>query len=274
MRKTTQIPALLIFAVVLTALTGCTTMDRMYRGSTRMTNPDKMKLQTNVKWLTPPTSMGLTPVAPEKRTVYLRYKNSSGSNMPDMRADIEQSLQQAGYSVTRDPTEAKYTMTVDCRFFGVNREKDAGGTLLTGGILGGILGAVAGHNIGDGYTGEGAAGGAIAGAAAANVLANRNKMVELDLVFDLRVGERIKGGVKTQKAVDTSSRVSQRTSSGGERGSSGTRSTSTQKFERKADFVYYKNRIVASARKMALRPEEAQPVLRDRIVKAVSNVLP
>lgn len=255
-------------------LTGCQTADRAYEGTARVVNPDSTRLQGGVKWMTPPSQMGLRQTPPSSMTVYLRVKNSSGTPVEGLYDHVAAQLRQAGYEVTRSIGEAHYTLLADTRYYGENRERDAGAAMLTGAALGGVTGAVVGHNVGDGNRDIGAAAGAAVGAAVGNILANRNKMVEIDLVVDVRVGERVPGGVTTKTTTDTDSGVAHRDRSGAEVGRSSGGSTESQSVTRQDDFLYHDNRIVAHARRMNLTPEAALPHLKSRIAMAVGSVLP
>ncbi|MCF7854692.1 MAG: complement resistance protein TraT [Candidatus Pacebacteria bacterium] len=256
---------------------GCSTMDSMYRGTTRVVDPDKMTLQTDLRWLSPPISMGLRPPAANERAVYFRLKNSAGVAVPGLYEEVVRGLQQAGYRVTQDPSEAHFNLVSDVRYFGETRTKDGLGPLLTGAVLGGATGAVIGHNVGDGYGREGAVAGAVVGGAIGNVMANRNKMVEIALVVDLRIGERIQGGVNTLRKGSTEAGVTHRdvVGVGGEEGGhSATTTTTTQQVEVEDEFLYHGNRIATSGKKMGLTPAEALPVLTEKISLALSSVLP
>jgi len=256
-------------------------MDRGYQGLTKVTNPDKARLQAGVKWLTPHPS--LREVSASKMIVYLRVKNTSGSPVPigQLRASLMDGLEAAGYRIVRDPEEASFAMRVDVRGYGENRQKDMGAGALASTVIGGVAGAAAGHAIGgDGRaTGLGAAGGALLGAGLANIMANRNKMVEIDMVVDVRIGERIKGGVKTTRSSEDGTHVhhQDRTAVAGggvEGGGSKGGSSDRQQVELKEDFLYHKNRLVAHAVKMNLTPEEALPVVSQKLASALSSILP
>jgi outer membrane lipoprotein SlyB len=264
--------------VMVTLLIGCSTMDNAYRGTVKVVNPDKMTLQTDLKWMTPPTSMGLRQVGPDRMVVYLRFKNSSGAPVPNLYERIRGGLEQAGYRVTSNPEEAHFTVVTDVRYFGENREKDGGASILTGAVLGGATGAVVGHNIGSGYGTEGAVAGAVVGGALGNVMANRNKMVEIALAVDIRIGERIQGGVRTVRRGDESSAVTHAdlvdVGGGGEGGRSSSGTSDDQRAEVTDDFLFHSNRIVTTGTKMGLTADEALPVLSDRLSLALSSVLP
>ena len=253
-----------ITVLAVSILTGCATMDRGYRGIVGVVDPDRMEMTSDIKWMTPPVNMGLRPVGPEKMVVYLRLKNSAGYPVEGLYQSLTSGLEQAGYSITRSPDEAHFSVIADVRYFGVNKRGDGGASMITGAVLGGATGAVVGHNVGDDNTLIG--------------MSNRNKMTEIALAVDLRIGERMEGGVETTRSGTTSATATHRagTNVGGglEGGSSSAGTTDTQRVEVEDDFLYHGNRIVATAERMALTPEEALPTLKTRIGLALSNALP
>lgn len=264
-------------AVAMVCLAGCTTMDRGYRGMTGMTNPDKMKLRIGVRWMT--TQPRLREVSGDAMVVYLRVRNSGAAPLAasELARELKAGVAAAGYRVSTDRDEAQFTLNADIRAYGENAHKDLGAGMVAGTVAGGVAGAVAGHAIGGGSgraTGLGAAGGALIGAGIANVMANRNKMVEIDLVVDLRIGERVADGVQTTRRSSQDSSVRQRAGASGEAGASRSGSSETQELELQEDFLYHENRLVAHATKMGLTADEALPVLSERMATALSGVLP
>ena len=257
-------------------------MDSSYRGLTRMANPDAMRLQGGIKWMGPHAQ--LRPVGADRMAVYLRLKNTSGSDLDTaaLYAQVRTGMESAGYRVTTDVDEAQFTVTADVRFYGENSTRDLGAGMVASTVLGGVAGAVAGHAIRPTKTstGLGAAGGALIGAGLANVMANRNKMVEIDLVVDLSVGERVSGGIETTRTSEASTRVADSdnttvAASGASVGGSGQGGSSdTQEIVVHEDFLYHQNRLAAYAVKMALTADEALPFLSQKVAAALSGVLP
>jgi hypothetical protein len=58
--------------------------------------------------------------------------------------------------------------------------------------------------------------------------------------------------------------------SGRSRGGSG----ETQVYQTTEDFLYHQNRLVVFTSRMNLSPDEAQPVLHKRLIRALANTLP
>ncbi len=255
-------------------LAGCAATDGAYRKSAGVMNPERNQLHGGLKWLTPPTSMGLRPVSPDKMTVYLRVVNSSGTELPSLKQTLASNFEQAGYRITDNIDDAHFYLVADTRFYGENRQKDGGGALLTGAAVGGVAGAVIGHNVGSGHIGTGAVAGAALGAAALHVIANRNKMVEINLAVDLRIGERTTQTVKTLRKTDTSAETTHSERVLAEGGRDKGTTTQTQSVETQDDFLFHTNRVVAHVRKMGLTADEALPFLQQRLSSAVGSVLP
>ncbi len=261
---------------------GCSTMDSMYQGGTSMTNPDKTTLKVQTKWMNPMPNLRIPPAT--KRAVYVRIKNSSGSpmDMAYVNAQVKGAFEAQGYRVTLDPNEAFFVVQGDVRFFGDAATKDGTAGTVGGAIVGGVGGAVAGHAIGGNRTGTvaGAAVGALLVGWMMDTLAERNKMVEYDLVIDLRIGERIEGAkVRTQRRGNEGAQTGHSASfnaAGGstEYGSSSGESGETQQVDLQEDFLYHQNAMSAAAVKMRLTPDEAFPVLAQKIARSLGEVLP
>lgn len=268
------------FGLVLLAASGCRLMDSMYRGTISVIDPDRTRLVTGTKWVNPMPN--LRPLALDKRVVYLHYRNSSGSPLPDLGSSIRARFEANGYRVTLNPEEASYLVQVDTRHFGESRTRDGNAAMLGAAAIGGVAGGIIGHNVGDG-SGTNTAVGAGIGAAALGgtmyVMANRNKMVEFDLVLDVRVGERVQGGIVTNRSANETQSTSHSAGVAAAGGSSEHGTTTTQSREDQAmqvrdDFYYHSNRLTAYAVRMGLTPDEAMPVLADKLVMAMGGLLP
>ena len=269
----------LLFAVPLLMFTGCRSMDRAYEGMTGMTNPDKVELQAGIEWAH--AQPNLRPAASLQRAAYVRMRNTSASPVQTdgLYSAVTSQLQAAGYRITQNPDEAAYILDADIRYFGESRNKELGAGAIASTAVGATAGAVAGHAVKEGRgTGIGAAGGALIGAGLANVMANRNKMVKMDLIVDVRIGERISGGVSTERSTEDSAQSRARTSAEAGSGSQGGTSTGgtkeTQRTSVEESFLYHQNTLRAFAEKMRLTPEEALPVLKTKMSTALSSVLP
>lgn len=270
---------MLVLAVGLLA-NGCASSDASYQGSYGVMDPDKVKLSVGSKWMNPMANM--REVGPDKRIVYLRWNNSAGVDFPDLGRDIRAGFEQSGYRVTNNPEEAQYTVRIDLRHFGEASEKVGTMGTVGGAVVGGVAGGVAGHALGN-HSGVNTAAGAVAGAVLVgglmDVMANRNKMIEYDLVLDVRLGERIRGGVKTSRRADEGSETGHSaafSAAGGsnEFGSSNTQASEQQEVQTQDDFLYHKNTLTVYAVRMKMTPEMAIPALAQRVAPALKAILP
>jgi hypothetical protein len=264
----------LVFAWVV-LLQGCRSADSAYVGVVGMTDPDKVKAEASLKWLN--LQPRIRPVSADKMVVYLRVKNSSGSDI-DVSDAVRLEVERLGYRITNDPRQAHFTVSADVRWFGEGASKELG-PIAGGGVAGGVAGGVIGHNVGSGNTVGGAVAGAAAGAVLGNIVANRNKMRNINLVIDVVIGERIEGQkVVTGRSSNEESSVTHRDAvnkgSGAEGGQSSAGSSESQQVSVQEDFLYHENRLTASAQKLNLTLPEAAGVMGPRIAKAIAGVLP
>jgi len=279
MRLANHVTYTLAATVLALGTVGCSTMDSAYR-VTKAANPDAMTVMTGAQWANPIPN--IRPVSPDKRVVYVSFRNLSGADIPmDLFNGIRASFEQSGYRVTYNPDEAWYEVLAVVRHCGEARDKSNTGTVV-GAVAGGIAGGVLGHSVGHGggaSTVVGAAAGAALVGGAMDIFANRNKMVEYDLVVDVRIGERVPGGVATHRQfnerIDTTHSGSTLVAGGGyEGGSSSAQSAEDQAYQLQDQFIYHKNTLTAWARRMGLPAEEAMPVLSRRIVGGMAALLP
>jgi len=261
-----------IFLVSLVCLYGCEGIDRGYESWVKSTDPDRARLATELEWLNPQPR-----IQPSNHNfVYCRVRNSSGADI-NLRHAVQDEIEASGFRLTRNLDEAQYIINADLRYFGESTDKthDA---LVGGAVLGGVGGAVIGHQMGDGHAGEGALVGAAAGALLGNIIADRNKMRKISLIVDVRIGERIQGGVVTnrggQSKSDLGSSNAMGTTGGRESGSSSTGFNESQSVQLSDDFLYHENRVIAWAERLNLAAVEAEPVLTRRLSRAIASALP
>jgi len=252
---------------------GCSTLDKAYVGTVKAVDPDQARLRQETRWLNPQPNLRL--VNADQMVVFVRVRDSSGSSL-DISREVRMALEDLGYRLTRDLAEAQYIINADIRYYGENAESDGGRASLTAGVGGAVIGGIIGHQ--SGRTGEGATIGGLATGLLFDTLANRNKVREFDVVVDVRVGERIEGGVTTTRKSSDAATLSHSGRSGGpagiESGYTSGSSDERQQVVMEEDFLYAQNRMVAYVRSLNLAPEEAAPVLRNRMVKALANILP
>lgn len=212
-------------------------------------------------------------------TVYVRYRNSSGSVI-DIKDTVFNEVKNSGYRVVDDLDQAQYILTADLRFVGEKASQGYGHTIF-GALVGAVAGAVLGHQIGKGKTEKvvGAGIGGALGGLAGKAIDNRNRIITIDMVVDIRIGERIKDGVKTERKANLNSSVNSSTSnissSGSyERSQSGANFGESTLVVISEDFIYHENRFIAAATKLKLTYGEAQEALSGQISKAIASSLP
>ena len=244
---------------------------------TSIMDPDAAELKTSLKQLNPRAN--IRPASEKDMLVYVRYRNSSGSVL-DVKDSVMNEITQSGYRIVNDMDQAQYVMIADLRFVG-QKSSDTYGHTVFGALLGAVAGAVIGHQIGCGTTEKVVGGGigAVLGGLAGKAIDNRNRIVTVDMVVDIRIGERIKGGVTTNRAGDSNRGITQNTrssTSGGsfESGRSGSNYSESTKFEQKEDFFYHENRFIATATKLKLTYGEAHTALSGQISRAIAGSLP
>lgn len=240
-------------------------------------DPDVKVLKTSLKQLKPRAKM--RPVSAKDMNLYIRYRNSSGSEM-DIRDMVESEVKRSGYKLTTDIDQANYILIADLRYVGLKSESGYSGAIF-GAILGAVAGAVIGNQVGGGTTEKVVGGGlgAILGGAAGKAVDNRNKVITVDMVVDLSLGERIKGGVTTkrnQSSKQSKNQSARATTDKGsfEAGQSSNKYSESTEFEQKEDFFYHENRFIATAKKLELTYEEASTALSSKMARAIAGSLP
>tara|TARA_Y100000310_G_scaffold311548_1_gene357926 strand:- start:13594 stop:14394 length:801 start_codon:yes stop_codon:yes gene_type:complete len=258
---------ILTFVLYIIMMAGCQSIDRGYEKMVAATDPDRVKLNTSLKWLNPQPRIPPS----SRRMVYARVRNSAGVDV-DFSKVVQTEILETGYMLVYDPSAAQYILNVDVRHMGERAIKH-GDAAVAGAVGGAVAGGVVGHNTKAG-TGPGAVIGGIAGALLGNIVGQRNKDREYTFVVDVTLGERMDVGVSTSKASDTTNEVSSRAGSSGESGSSVASSSEYQRHESVEDFYFYENRVVISARSLNLKLHDAAPLLIRRASLAIASTLP
>jgi hypothetical protein len=248
-------------------LGGCAGIDRTHESMVMATNPDRVRLQTEIRWINPQPN--IRPVSADRMYVYCRIRNSAGADV-DLRRQILDEIEAQGYRITRDIDEAQFTINADLRYFGETATK-AHDAAVGSAIIGGAAGAVVGHQ--SGSTGEGAIIGAVAGALLGDIIDKRNKDRKISLIVDVTIGERIAGDVRTRRGSKSDQSVATYTG-GQESGRSSAGSHESQSVELTEEFLYHTNRVIAKAERMNLTLPEAEPVLSRRLSRAIASSLP
>lgn len=198
----------------------------------------------------------LDPVAPEKKTVFVQVKNTSGNQGFDVDSRIKNALTSKGYHVTSYPDKAHYMLQANVLQVGKTNLSETN-SMLESGFGGGLIGAAAaGVAGGDGRTilGVGLAG-ALA-SMAADALVQDNMYT---VITDLQISER------TAKA-----KVNESTRAKLQQGSS---TQTTLSSNEKSSWKRYQTRIISTANKANLKLEEALPELAQGLSSSIAGIM-
>jgi gas vesicle protein len=242
---------------------------------TSVVDPEDEKLNLEITWLTEKPI--IRPVSAKNKFVYCSVRNSSGSDLK-LENHIHKALTSLGYQLTDDLEIAHYTLLTDISYHGLKKEEGYSG-LLIGGGTGAVIGSVAGHQV-DPDKGKyiGAGLGAIIGGIAGMMVDEKNALKVIDVVVDLRIGEKVNTGVKTRTKSNSNRNLngalSKANGSGVHAGSSNNVTSEESSFVRNDDFFYHSARLVCSAKKIGLTKEDAQEELTKKLTNSLSQTLP
>jgi hypothetical protein len=236
----------LTIVLVIGLLSGCTAL------STSISKRN-LDVQTKIS-----TSIFVDEVSKSKRKLYLSVRSGVMEfNRNSFRSSIEEQLLNSGngYTLTDEPDEAQYTMSVFVR----NLEKTspaAAASMLSAGYQGVVAGVAV--SAATGGSGRNMAGAGLI-AATAGVVANAFvKDVMYVLVADIQIKERARKGVIVRK----DSKVSTKISDDG---------SSTQRYTEASNQKEYRTRVVTTGNKVNLDLEEAQPLMFTKTAYAMAS---
>jgi len=237
--------------------------------------------QSRVQWVTLPE---LDPPTVANPTVWLRYKDASGSGL-DLLQEVRQAVTAQGYEIVPVATDADYQLVATLQHFDKAGRFDGGESAmrkvaelapLAGAVAGGYAGAEA-TGSGTGVVVGGIVGG-VGGAMASSAYDNFTKVAEWDLILDLQVYEKVEGGF-TETVAGTS--TAEASATGGVRGGSrqmgGGNTSSVEReaaIERERSHFRNTGRLVAVAYQMTMSREEALAELMPRLPGAVASAMP
>lgn len=268
--KSRSIPVLAALGCASLFATGCA-------GFYDLVDPGSQELKVEMSWES--ELPDIDPVDGERRIVYLDYKDASGSDLPNLKADIRNSLEECGYQVTRNIKESWFLINVKVRYFGEKRDETSSGSTY-GAVAGGVAGAAGGYVVGGNSRGTvlGTVGGAGAGALAGGLLDKHNPLRTYNLVLEVSCGERIPEGFTetTLANIGHSGGVSSYNSVEGKARSSYSSSTThkASNLQRKRDFDKQKNVLTISVTKRNLTSDEAYGAAAARLTKALGGIMP
>jgi len=234
----------LVAALGITVLSGCAATQTMIA---------KGELETQTKMT---DTVFLDPVGPDKKTVFLQFRNTSDKQNLTIENRIRQHLKSDGYTVVNNPDDAHYMIQTN-----ILRASEMSPSAAKQAYANGFGGAVIGAGAGAAATGsaQGAAVGGLFGAITETVANAAVEDVTYGLVTDLQISERLYGGEATER---TRSELKQGNSGG-----------TTSTYTESSNWKRYQTRIVSVANKANLKFAEAQPELEDGLVKSISGIL-
>jgi len=196
-------------------------------------------------------SIFLDPVAPEKRVIYVRVRNTSDKPNLSVEYAIKQALANRGYRITDNPEEAHYWLQANVLKAG-RADKRADKSGVSGALTGGAVGSTMGK-------GDGKIAMAVAGALLGTMMDASVKDIYYTIITDIRLSERAKEGVTVTES-DRSSLTQ------------GTQGTKTVSSVENVHWKRYQTRIVSVANKVNLTFPEAEPALVKGLVQSISNM--
>jgi len=191
-----------------------------------------------------------------QKTVYLDVRNTSSSNLaiePIIRARLEQ----AGYQLPSDPTEAFYILQVNVLHVGTSNPsalyssiRSGFGGPLAGGLTGAAIGATT-------SSANGNLKGAVIGSALELIAGSLVKDVTYSIITDIQI---------TERSVDP---VAQKLQSNFQQGAD---TQITQSSDHVSDRKKYRTRVVSSANKVNLKFEAALPQLETQLARSIAGI--
>lgn len=206
----------------------------------------------------------LDPVPPEQMTVFVQVRNTSDKPELDLGPDIVSAVTSKGFTVVRDPKQAKFYLQANVLQVG-KTDPTAIQQQLGGGYGAGLAGAAMGVAIagatGGGYgpSGRSVMAGGLIGGITEVVAGSLVKDVYYSIVTDVQIKERLDDG---KRATLNAKAVNKQ----------GTTGTETVNFTDQVDMKTYQTRIVSTANKVNLEFAEAAPVLRSGLTRALSGM--
>ena len=272
-----RILAACILGALVTSTIGCTAVSR---GLGKITANKYAKPRSGTVWTVPPPQ--LEPPAPNKRTVYLSFRNISDASDINLTNDLRQAAVDQGWTVVTDPTQATYRLRASLRFFG-EVDPESGGRNIAN-KMGWIAGAATGLGTGalvadatDNWA-YGAAAGAGAGGLVGIGIANASAPREWAAIIDFVLEEYSESEIEFDKFTDSSTNANTGAGTGNDRmsdaGGTRTGSSSNASITTRSNYFPHGIRLSSWANQMNMSEEEALPLIQERITKVVTQMLP
>jgi len=260
---------------------GMTTVacDQVSRGLGSLTSNKYAKPRSGSVWVVPPPQ--LEPVALDKKTVYISFRNISDADM-DLTETLKQAATEQGWVVVRDPTKATFRLRASLRFWGEVKPETGGANKASsmGGITGAAVGlgaAAALHSSGRSGLTSAAVGIGVGGLVAVG-MSNASRPREWALICDFVLEEYTKEAVSFTLARASGSASSAGAGASGSRmsvgGGTSQSNTSSGSLTKKSNYFPHGIRLSVWANQMNMKEMEAQPHVDKRLQKVVKQMLP
>jgi hypothetical protein len=248
MRKTSTISKFLVLILIAAFAfnsIGCTQAIKAMEHST---------MQINVKMS---DTIYLEPQSLAKnRRIFIRATNTSDFQEVVLEKLIGEKIAKKGFTIVTDPTQADYIVQANVLYFDTAKEGMTADAILSGAIAGGTAGVlIAGSDLKGGFTG--AVIGTVLGSLGGAIVGSAWKIDEFFGVIDLRIQERVEGGVAGKMVTDAKI---------------GTSTTLTTERVVKSDYQTYTTRLVAKAKQTNMDRNEAAQVLTERITTQIAGM--
>lgn len=205
-------------------------------------------------------SVFLDPAAPQNMKVLVQIRNTSDKPDFTIQREVEASLQARGWTIVRDPAQAKYMLQANILQVG-KMDPTAAQQMFSsgyGGALGtGVVAAGAAYAIkGPGYGREMAGVGLLA-AGAEFISGQMVKDVYYSVITDVQISQHTGGTVRM---------------SGQQNLKQGTGGYESLSYQEDSNWRRYRTRVISSANKVNLAWEEAQPELVRGLTQSIGGM--
>ncbi|MGE4620236.1 MAG: complement resistance protein TraT [Planctomycetota bacterium] len=218
------------------------------------------------------------------RSVTIQVRNPSGLDLDTrrLRALLSARMEEEGWSVTKDPAEARYDITAVIKFWGRNENlPDDSGSM--GKLLGAAAGGAAAYNqVKDKSSNtrkNATIAGAYIGSALGDMIDRRTRSEAWTMIVETRIDEAVEGTVKTElndrsKKGAVTGAASAIGASGVVAGAEGNRTRRNQQYSTERNKVRIKNTLVITARQIQLTEAVALPAIETRLERIIPEILP
>jgi len=220
----------------------------------------------------------------DERRVTIQVRNPSGLdlNTRKLRALLASSMEEEGWTVTKDPAEALYDITAVIKFWGRNENLPDDSSSM-GKLLGTVAGGAIGNNQARGNSHRtrrnATLAGAFVGSALGDMIDRKSRSEAWTMIVETRIDEAVGGVVKTEltdrsrKAAGTGA-VTAIGGSGVVAGAEVNRTRRNQAYSAERNKVRIKNTLVITARQIQLTEENALPAIEERLERIIPEILP